>query len=58
MHNVRKLFFNVDKTSKAKKLSGQIGPASALKRKQVPFCPKHYKDWHKGSISKINLKEP
>ena len=64
VHHVRKLFRNVDKTGKviiqgkAKKLSCRLGVESALKRKQVPFCPKHHKDWHKGIISNINLEEP
>lgn len=64
VHHVRKLFRNVDKTGKvviqgkAKKLSGRLGVESALKRKQIPFCRKHHKDWHKGIISNVDLEEP
>lgn len=64
VHYVRKLFRNIDRTGKvviqgrAKKLSGQLAMESALKRKQIPFCPKHHKDWHNGVISKIDLDEP
>jgi group II intron reverse transcriptase/maturase len=64
VHHVRKLFRNIDKTGKvivqgkAKKLSGRLVIESALKRKQIPFCPKHHKDWHKGVISNIDLDEP
>ena len=64
VHHVRKLFRNIDKTGnvvvqgKVKKLSGRIAIESALKRKQIPFCPKHHKDWHREIISNIDLKEP
>jgi group II intron reverse transcriptase/maturase len=64
VHHVRKLFRSIDKTGKvivqgkAKKLSGRLAVESALKRKQIPFCPKHHKDWHKGIISSIDLDEP
>lgn len=64
VHHIRKLFRNIDKTGKVviqgrvKKLSGRIAAESALKRKQVPFCPKHHKDWHNGIISKTDLDEP
>jgi len=64
VHHIRKLFRNIDKTGKvviqgrAKKLSGRIAAESALKRKQIPFCPKHHKDWHNGIICKTDLDEP
>ena len=64
VHHVRKLFRNVDQTGKVviqgkvKKLSNRLGAESALKRKQIPLCPKHHKDWHKGIISNIDLEEP
>jgi len=64
VHHVRKLFRNIDRTGKvvvqgkAKKLSGRLAIESALKRKQIPLCPKHHKDWHKGIISNIDLDEP
>ena len=64
VHHVRKLFRKRDKTGnvtiqgRAKKLSGRFAVESALKRKQIPFCPKHHKDWHNGSISIKDLGEP
>ena len=64
VHHVRKLFRNIDRAGKvviqgrAKKLSGRLATESALKRKQIPFCPKHHKDWHNGLISNIDLDEP
>lgn len=64
VHHVRKLFRNIDKTGKVvvqgkvKKLSGRLAIESALKRKQIPFCPKHHKDWHKRIISNTDLDKP
>jgi hypothetical protein len=63
VHHVRKLFRNIDKTGKvviqgrARKLSGRLAIESALKRKQIPFCSQHHKDWHNGVLSKFDLDE-
>lgn len=63
VHHVRKLYRNVDKTGKiviqgkAKKLSSRLAIESTLKRKQIPLCPKHHKDWHNGILSKTDLDE-
>lgn len=63
VHHIRKLFRNVDRSGKvvvqgrAKKLSGRLAMESSLKRKQIPLCPKHHKDWHEEIISKTDLDE-
>jgi group II intron reverse transcriptase/maturase len=63
VHHIRKLFRNVDRSGrviiqgKANKLSGRLAMESSLKRKQIPLCPRHHKDWHKEIISKIDLNE-
>lgn len=64
VHHVRKLFRNIDRTGKiiiqgrVKKLSGQLATESALKKKQIPLCFRHHKDWHNGIISNTDLDEP
>jgi hypothetical protein len=61
VHHIRKLFRSVDNSGivlvkgRTKKLFGQLAVESSLKRKQIPFCPKHHKDWHNGLITKTDL---
>jgi hypothetical protein len=60
VHHIRQLHRSKDKNNriivngKSKKLSGTHAIASALKRKQIPLCRKHYVDWHKGNFFKSN----
>jgi group II intron reverse transcriptase/maturase len=62
VHHIRKLYRSTDRfgriivKGKAKKLSGLSAIESSLKRKQIPLCPKHHKDWHNNIISKTDLK--
>jgi hypothetical protein len=63
VHHIRKLYRNVDKNNrvivknKSRKISGLRAIESSLKRKQIPLCPKHHRDWHNGNLSKSDLKD-
>jgi hypothetical protein len=63
VHHIRKLYRNIDRfgrvvvKGKIKKLSGCSVIESSLKRKQIPLCPKHHKNWHNNMISKSELKD-
>ena len=43
------------KNNKGKRVKGLNKVESSLKRKQIPLCRKHHRDWHKGVISSGDL---
>jgi hypothetical protein len=62
VHHIQKLYRNVDKNNrvivkdKSRKISKLRAMEFSLKRKHIPLCFKHYRDWHNGNLSKSDFK--
>ena len=65
IHHLRKLIkrteegegFTVITAGKAKRITGVLALQSALKRKQIPLCREHHREWHNRKIGISELQE-